>query len=343
MLNNLNGARLLVVLPLNERQRALLREAAPAAQFRFADDAPALADVLWAEGILGHVPVELVRQNRSLRWLQSDYAGPDIYLAPGVLPEDCVVTNATGAYGLAISEWMLAMWLGLCKDLFLYRDRQAAHRWQAVDRPVRGLAGARVLCVGLGDIGANFARRAHALGASVVGVRRTAHPGEPCPPYCLRVVGQDALDAELPAADLVALSLPGTGETARLFDAARIARMKPGAMLLNVGRGTAVDTGALAAALREGRLGGAGLDVTDPEPLPPDHPLWDEPRCLITPHNSGKYSLPQTLENIVQIFARNLRHAAAGEALDNQIPRGARYVTGEAPGRRLRCEDICPL
>ena len=87
MLNDLNGARLLVVLPLNERQRALLREAAPAAQFRFADDAPALADVLWAEGILGHVPVELVRQNRSLRWLQSDYAGPDIYLAPGVLPE----------------------------------------------------------------------------------------------------------------------------------------------------------------------------------------------------------------------------------------------------------------
>ena len=108
--------------------------------------------------------------------------------------------------------------------------------------------------------------------------------------------------------------------------------MKPGAMLLNVGRGTAVDTGALAAALREGRLGGAGLDVTDPEPLPPDHPLWDEPRCLITPHNSGKYSLPQTLENIVQIFARNLRHAAAGEGAGQPDPARRALCDRRNPG-----------
>ncbi len=342
MLNDLNGARLLAALPLNERQQNSLRAAAPRAQFRFAPH-PAQEDVLWADAVLGNVPVEMIRQNKHLAWLQSDFAGPDAYLAPGVLPESCLVTNATGAYGLAISEWMLAMWLGLCKDLFLYRDRQAQQRWEPIPRPVQGVAGARVLCVGLGDIGSSFARRAHALGAQVVGVRRTAHPDEPCPPWCLRVVGQAQLDAELPAADLVALSLPGTPQTTRLFDAARLARMKPGSILINVGRGSAVDSDALAAALHSGRLLGAGLDVTDPEPLPPGHPLWSEPRAIITPHNSGKFSLPQTLENIVQIFAVNLRHAAAGEALDNQIPRTARYVTGEAPGRRLQCGDICPL
>lgn len=232
--------RILAALPLTEAHRARLRAAAPWAQFRFAET-PAPDDVRWADIIFGNVPVEMIRQNDHLAWFQSNFAGPDAYLAPGVLPENCLVTNATGAYGLAISEWMLGMWLGLCKDLFLYRDRQNAAHWQAIERPVRSVAGARLLCVGLGDIGSSLARRAHALGAEVVGVRRTAHPETPCPPCCLRVVGQDALDAELPAADCVALSLPGTDETAHLFDAARIARMKPGAILLNVGRGSAVD------------------------------------------------------------------------------------------------------
>nr|WP_295471026.1 D-2-hydroxyacid dehydrogenase [uncultured Subdoligranulum sp.] len=235
---------------------------------------------------------------------------------------------------------MLGLWLGLCKDLFLYRDQQRDHAWRKQPRHVCGVDGARVLCVGMGDIGSAFARKAHALGARVVGVRRTAHPDQPCPPYCLRVVGQDALDAELPEADLVALSLPGTGETAHLMNADRLARMKEGAILINVGRGTAVDTDALAAALHSGHLRGAGLDVTDPEPLPPDHPLWDEPGAVITPHNAGHFSWLRTLDNIVAICGVNLRHLMAGEPLDNQVARGARYVTGAAPGRRLQGTDL---
>ena len=106
----------------------------------------------------------------------------------------------------------------------------------------------------MGDIGSNFARRAHALGAEVVGVRRTVHPDTPCPDYCTRVVAQSALDAELPQADLVALSLPGTPETLHLFGAERLALCTPGASLLNVGRGTAVDGEALAAAVHSGQL-----------------------------------------------------------------------------------------
>ena len=212
MLNDLNGARLLVVLPLNERQRALLREAAPAAQFRFADDAPALADVLWAEGILGHVPVELVRQNRSLRWLQSDYAGPDIYLAPGVLPEVCVVTNATGptAWPSANGCWRCG-W-GCARTCFCTataRPRTAGRRWTARCAAWPGHA-----CCARG-----WAISAQTLPAAPMrwGLRSSACGAPPT---------RRALPAVLPArggpgragrpscppADLVALSLPGTGE-----------------------------------------------------------------------------------------------------------------------------------
>ena len=204
-----------------------------------------------------------------------------------------------------------------------------------ITRPVRSIAGARVLCVGMGDIGSSFARRAHALGAEVVGVRRHAAD---CPPYCLRVVGTDKLDEELPTADLIALSLPGTPETDHLFNAARLAKCKPGAILLNVGRGTAVDSDALAAAIQNGTLYGAALDVTDPEPLPPEHPLWGLETVLITPHISGRFSLPRTLENIVGIFAHNLRRYAAGQTLDNQMSRTTHYVSADTPGQRLVCE-----
>ena len=106
------------------------------------------------------------------------------------------------------------------------------------------------------------------------------------------------------------------------MNADRLARMKEGAILINVGRGTAVDTDALAAALHSGHLRGAGLDVTDPEPLPPDHPLWDEPGAVITPHNAGHFSWLRTLDNIVAICGVNLRHLMAGEPLDNQVARG---------------------
>jgi len=149
--------KVLVCLPLNDAHRAALEASVPEFEFRFnaLDDVHA-EDVLWADIVLGNAPVPMIRQNKHIEWFQSNSAGPDAYLKPGVLPENCMVTNATGAYGLAISEWMLAMWLGIQKDLFLYRDRQNQRQWAPIDRPVRGITGARVLCVGMGDIGSMF-------------------------------------------------------------------------------------------------------------------------------------------------------------------------------------------
>ena len=164
----------LVALPLSDAQRSALQASVPEYEFIFAQtETVTLAQVLEADIIMGNVPVELICQNHHLEWFQSNFAGPDTYLVPGVLPEQCLVTNATGAYGLAISEWMLGLWLGLQKDLFLYRDRQTQHKWDAITRQVRPVAGSRVLCVGMGDIGSNFAMRAHALGAvELVGAHR---------------------------------------------------------------------------------------------------------------------------------------------------------------------------
>ena len=143
--------KVLVCLPLNDAHRAALEASVPEFEFRFnaLDDVHA-EDVLWADIVLGNAPVSMIRQNKHIEWFQSNSAGPDAYLKPGVLPENCMVTNATGAYGLAISEWMLAMWLGIQKDMFLYRDRQNQRQWAPIDRPVRGITGARVLCVGMG-------------------------------------------------------------------------------------------------------------------------------------------------------------------------------------------------
>lgn len=325
----MNEKRALVTIPTGERHRNLLQQAAPGWEFRFRGTdtlvcAPQEAlpgqpvtqeDVDWAQVILGNVPAAMLHGSPALEWLQTNSAGVEAYIQPGVLAGDTLLTNATGAYGLAIAEHMLGMLLELFKKLELYRDAQKSGAWQS-QGAVKAVYGSTVLVLGMGDIGGEFAARCKALGAKVIGVRRSPRP---CPEYADEVHLLEDLDSLLPHADVVAITLPGTDATRGLMSRERLAKMKEGAVLLNVGRGFIVDTEALCDALERGHLSGAGVDVTDPEPLPPTHRLWNIPTAVVTPHISGFYHLRETHERIVGIFLENLRHFQAGEPLCNLV------------------------
>lgn len=325
----MNEKRALVTIPTGERHRNLLQQAAPGWEFRFRGTdtlvcAPQEAlpgqpvtqeDVDWAQVILGNVPAAMLHGSPALEWLQTNSAGVEAYIQPGVLAGDTLLTNATGAYGLAIAEHMLGMLLELFKKLELYRDAQKSGAWQS-QGAVKAVYGSTVLVLGMGDIGGEFAARCKALGAKVIGVRRSPRP---CPEYADEVHLLEDLDSLLPQADVVAVTLPGTDATRGLMSRERLAKMKEGAVLLNVGRGFIVDTEALCDALEQGHLSGAGVDVTDPEPLPPTHRLWNIPTAVVTPHISGFYHLRETHERIVGIFLENLRRFQAGEPLRNLV------------------------
>lgn len=295
-------------------QRVWLEEAAPGETFIYKEGKAEREDVQNADIILGNVSPKLISTGDKLKWLQTNSAGVDGYIH-GCLPKETVLTNATGAYGLAISEYMVAVWLELLKKLHLYRDVQRTGKWCDLGQ-VRSAWNSTVLVLGLGDIGGEFAKRAKALGARVIGVRRT---GTDKPDFVDELIHTDKLDEYLPQADCVAITLPGTTATKGMFDAERMAKMKDGAILLNVGRGMIVDTDVLCAALENGKLAGAGVDVTDPEPLPADHPLWKMENAVITPHISGGYHLRETHDRIVRIMAENLKRFLAGEPLRNVV------------------------
>ena len=324
---------ILVTVPVSQKQRESLEQGGANVRYRLGEALPSgrggalpfpdlLAaelvteeDIVWADAILGNVQPGLLKGAKNLKWLQTSSAGVEFYTAPGVMPEGAALTNATGAYGLAISEHMLGMLLMIFKKLELYRDAQLNEDWSGRGQ-VRTLLGATVLVMGMGDIGGSFARLCKAMGAYVIGLRRSDGSK---PDYADEVHLTGELDELLPWADVVAVTLPGTQETRGMLGRERIERMKPGAVVLNVGRGYISDTEALCDALESGHLGGAGLDVTEPEPLPKGHRLWGLPTAVITPHVSGGYHLPETHERIIGIFADNLGRFLRGEALRNTV------------------------
>ena len=314
---------ILHLLPLTAEQQDAFRAAAPEDEHLFlpTHDRRGAADIPadWRARttiLMGYVPPADLKRFPRLKWVQSWNAGVDPYLVPGVLPQGVVLTCAAGAYGPAVAEHMLAMLLAVYKRLPGYRDRQHRHTWEDLG-PVQSLHGKTVRVGGTGDIGSSFARLCRALGAArVLGLHRSDRPAE----------GFDgafplsALDGLLPQADVVALVLPHTAETAGLMDRRRLLSLRPDAVLLNAGRGTAVDCAALAEVLSSGHLLGAALDVTDPEPHPPDQPLWDTPRVLITPHTAGGYDhMDLTLSNLSALFLDNLRRWRQGQPLHGRM------------------------
>ena len=307
--------KILVTIPVTDAQREELAAAGGEDCILTFLPADFLTEEILAEqeAVIGNIPADRLALCRDLRWVQLNSAGADPYGNPGVLPESCILTTAVGAYGLTVSEHMLAQTFALIRRFGQYARNQQQHIWRT-EGQIISVEGSVVLILGLGDIGGSYARKMKALGAYTIGLRRSKAER---PDYLDEQYTMEALDEILPRADIVAMVLPGGPETFRLIDAARISRMKDGAYLLNAGRGTSVDQEALLQALTAGKLGGAALDVTDPEPLPADHPFWDLDNLLLTPHAAGKFFLPETLNRIIHIAAGNLRAYLAGEAMRN--------------------------
>ena len=312
--------KILVVLPVNEEHKALLAESLRGAEdeyelFYTEGAAPTPDDLRDAHIILGGFDADLAKYAVNAEWFQLSFAGADSFAAPGVIPKEAVLTSAVGAYGLTVSEHMLAQTFAMIRRFGQYGRNQVGHVWKHMG-PVISVEGSTIAVLGLGDIGGSYARKVRALGAYVIGLRKSACEK---PDFVDEQYAIDELDAVLPRADIVAMVLPGGPATHHIMDDARLRLMKPGAFLLNAGRGNAIDPAALKAALDGGRLGGAALDVTEPEPLPADDPLWDYDNVILTPHAAGHLFLPETLNRIVRICADNLRRRIAGEPLRNVV------------------------
>lgn len=300
---------ILNLLTLKEHQREEFIRAAEGWEQVFApggvlEDGGAVPPELYrrAAVILGNPTVKELAGCKNLRLLQTRSAGTDQYQKPGVLPQGTVLRSASGAYGHSVAEHMFAMLLSLMKRLPAYRDQQHSGTWKDLGQ-ARTLDGAQVLCVGTGDLGSSFAKLCKALGARTAGVRRDAGiPAEGID----EMFPMNQLDDLLPQADVVALMLPQAAGTVHLMDRRRLLAMKQDAILLNGGRGSAVDCAALAEVLEGGHLWGACLDVTEPEPLPPGHPLWKQERAVLTPHTAGGDHLPGTADRIATIALGHL-------------------------------------
>ena len=274
----------------------------------------ALAAVPGADGVIGFCSEALLEAGTDLRWIQLPYAGAERCVSlPAVRERDILVTNAQRIYGPEIAEHVMAMLLMFSRGLYVYLPEQQAGRWTRDAVPEERLwelTGKTMLVVGLGGIGTETARRAHALGMDVIATRGSRREG---PDFVSYVGLADELPELVGRADVVVNATPLTAATRSLFDAEMFGRMKPTAYFINVGRGGSVVTDDLVAALQDGIIAGAGLDVTDPEPLTEGHPLWSMPNVIITPHVAAGSDV--RVRRLWVVMRENLRRYVAGEPM----------------------------
>jgi len=271
---------------------------------------------------VGDMPHDLLLRAPNLRWFQTWGAGVDWLMhTPAAAAQDWTLINSSGVHAVPISEHILALLLAFARGLNAAGRLQQRHAWQSAPRAdIFELEGKTLLLVGVGAIGQRTARLAGALGMRVWGVRRS--PEQPADGVEAMFAPGQLLDV-LPQADFVVLTVPLTHATHGMIGETELRAMKPGAYLINIGRGATVQTAALVRALREGWIAGAGLDVVDPEPLPPDSPLWEMDHVILTGHYSG-YT-PRYFERAAAIFLDNLQRYRDGQPLRNVVDKTLGY------------------
>ena len=282
---------------------------------------PELSAIEDCEVLMGYFPPDMLKSLPRLKWIQTPSAGVEKLCGDLYANDDVVLTNCSGAFGVAISEYMITGVLMLMRLMPAYLANQRAHIWKCMGN-CRSIYGSTVTVVGMGDIGTKFATRMKALGATVRGVRRSASP---CPDCFDAVYTSDRICEAVAGADVVAMCVPGTREAQKLVSAECIAAMRPDAILVNCGRGATLDEEALICALQEKCLGGAVLDVAAVEPLPAQSPLWDMENVIITPHISGHDDDPVNYTSIFEIFRDNLTRYLNHEPLRHVVDRSRGY------------------
>jgi phosphoglycerate dehydrogenase-like enzyme len=260
-----------------------------------------------------------------LRWVQSPAVGVGSLMFPELLASNVLITTARGIRARAIAEHILGVTIALARRLPTAIRAQVEHRWAQADIEgpeidVRTLHGQRMGIVGLGAIGRELVAIAAPFGFGITAIRRTAGP---LPPGVDAVWPPERLHDLLAQSDVVVIAAPHTPQTKRLIGGAEVDRIKHGALLINVARGKMIDDAAVVAALRDGRLGGAALDVFSEEPLPASSPYWDMPNVIVTPHVSG--ALRDYWTPLVALFSENLRRFERGEPLLNVVDKVAGY------------------
>jgi phosphoglycerate dehydrogenase-like enzyme len=295
---------------------AQLQAAAPGLELiTYTNKEDALAKAGDVEGFNGTPTPELLRAAPLLRWVQVGSAGVEEYLFPELVASDVTLTNAKVIYGTHLADHLMAFILAFNRNLpHLWRcQQQQVWESRANMRPME-MAGETLLIVGLGGTGLALAKRAAGFDMRILAVTRSPKPPTP---GVERVGGPDDLHTLLPEADHVAICCALTPETYHLLSDREFQLMKPTAFIHTVTRGGIIDHDALVRALQAGEIAGAGLDVTEPEPLPPGHPLWAMPNVLITPHSSGHS--PHSGQRMFELLKENLRRFAAGEPLLNIV------------------------
>ena len=267
--------------------------------------------------IIGEVPNGDFQYCEKLEMLQSSSSGINYYIEGGKFPEGAKLCCMTGVYGNVIAEHLLGMVLSLSRRIPEYRNQQNENKWKILkfDKP---LDESTVLILGAGDIGTTLAKWMRPMVGKIIGIRRTARDFPDCFDEMFTL---EKLDEKLPEADFVISVLPQTPETTGLLDERRLRLMKDDAIFVNGGRGSLIDQEALLKVMSEGKFFGVGLDVTVPEPLPEESPLWKQERLLITPHAAGNScSLESPLERKIRDFIlKNTLKWLNGEEPENLI------------------------
>ena len=291
-----------------------LNKVSPNVRVVAADMKNLVAQVADADAIFGTISPELFASAKKLKWVQTYSAGVEVYRFPEFLNSDVTLTNCKIIQGPNIADHALAMLLSLTRNLNLIVAARTNEKWERGKYHPLELRGKTALIVGMGGIGQQIAQRAHAFGMTVIGV----DPKEiPLNPYVSRMVFPDRIDSVIPQADVVFISAPHTPQSEGMIGPKQFELMKKGAYFIAVSRGKLYDTPALVKALDSQRLSGAGLDVTNPEPLPPGHALWKFENVIITPHIAGQSDGVQARR--VDLIKENIARFERGEQMLNVV------------------------